>query len=410
MAPGASDNTTFTGSYAITQADIDAGTFNNVAQACGLPPTGPVVCDDDPHDEPIPQGPVIDLDKTGSFQDESGDGFAQVGETISYAFTVTNTGNVTLTNVDITDLVGGVTVSGGPIASLAVGAFDNTTFTASYAITQADIDAGTFNNVAQACGLPPTGPVVCDDDPHDEPLLPAPPATDVGVLIIDEDSIDNGIRYWPAGVTPRPNNANFFSDIDVNDQIAAVGQRSQLNFFAENFGEMITLKTGQVGDEGWFAPQTIPSSWDSAGPTSDGLTNYIGVPGGVGNGLGAGNDPESLLDKIPDVTPLRATGLEALEGGTFCAIVYDSDVSINYDPLDGNLQGANLGIVAFEVKVDGVNRLRRFSSGTLPTVAITILDADVVCGEPLSLVFAPRPPSSSEPFDTDPENPTGGYQ
>ena len=47
-------------------------------------------------------------------------------------FTVTNTGNVTLTNVTVTDP--GVTMLGGPIASLAPGAVDNATFTASYII------------------------------------------------------------------------------------------------------------------------------------------------------------------------------------------------------------------------------------------------------------------------------------
>jgi uncharacterized repeat protein (TIGR01451 family) len=175
MAPDAVDSTTFTGSYAVTQANIDAGNFYNLAEVCGTPPTGPDVCDDDPHDEPLPQNPDIQLEKTGSFQDESGDGYAQPGETISYQFIVTNTGNVTLTNVDITDSVGGVTIIGGPIASLAPGAVDSTTFTGSYAVTQADIDAGNFYNLAEVCGTPPTGPDVCDDDPHDEPLQPPPP-------------------------------------------------------------------------------------------------------------------------------------------------------------------------------------------------------------------------------------------
>ncbi len=84
-----------------------------------------------------------------------------------------------------------------------------------------------------------------------------------------------------------------------------------------------------------------------------------------------------------------------------CAVVYDSDVSINYDPLDGSLKGANLGTVAFEVVA--VNQLFGFSSSSLPEVTIVILDADDVCGGPLDLFTgAPEPISSSEPEDVDP--------
>ena len=90
---------------------------------------------------------------------------------------------------------------------------------------------------------------------------------------------------------------------------------------------------------------------------------------------------------------MRATGLHDLEGGTFCAIVWDSNIDINYDdPLTGVLKGENLGTVAFEVLVDGVNKLNGFSSSSLPSVAIEILDADVVCGGDLELVNAPVPP------------------
>jgi len=51
-----------------------------------------------------------------------------VGETITYHFTVTNTGNVTLHGVTVTDPK--VTVTGGP-TTLDVGEADNTTFSGS---------------------------------------------------------------------------------------------------------------------------------------------------------------------------------------------------------------------------------------------------------------------------------------
>ena len=95
-------------------------------------------------------------------------------------------------------------------------------------------------------------------------------------------------------------------------------------------------------------------------------------------------------------------GLKLLEGQVVCAVVYDSDISINYGPLDGSLKGANLGIVAF--RVISVTTLTGFSSSSLPKVEIEILDAEEVCDCATLTLFtdAPEPTSSSEPFDVVP--------
>lgn len=205
-------------------------------------------------------------------------------------------------------------------------------------------------------------------------------------IIIDEDSIDNG------------NEPNGFSQVEVNDNLAEIGQRKQLQYFQDHIGETIDLYTGQVGDEGWHAPKSIPDSWKSAGPTDKGLVNYL-VPG---PGLGGGNDDrEVLLDKIADVIPLRATALAMLQGETIYAVVHDSDISTNYDPILANLQGAYLGTVAF--RVNSVERRIDGSDSDLPRVSITILDTHTLDQAGLYLFKnAPQPASSSEPQDVVP--------
>jgi hypothetical protein len=197
-------------------------------------------------------------------------------------------------------------------------------------------------------------------------------ATGPAVILIDEDSIDNG------------NPPNLFTPEQVNDDIANVGQRQPLRFFTgANVGLTITLHTGQTGDEGWFGLPTIPETWAAAGPTPNGVENYWMA----GPGLGSGSDPESLLDKIPNVSPLDEAGLRSLIGRTACAVVYDSDISVNYNPLNGNLQGANLGVVA--LKVLSVGDVAGYSSSTLPGVEVEIADPEVTC---TSLTTAtPRP-------------------
>jgi uncharacterized repeat protein (TIGR01451 family) len=146
LAPGATAQAT--ASYTITQANINAGTFSNTANVTGNPPTGPPLSVNDTENVTIPNTPRITLAKIGSL-DLGTNGVANPGDVITYAFRVENTGVTTLTNVALTDLLPGVIVSGGPIATMLPGDVDNTTFSATYAITQADINAGTVTNNAR---------------------------------------------------------------------------------------------------------------------------------------------------------------------------------------------------------------------------------------------------------------------
>jgi hypothetical protein len=223
------------------------------------------------------------------------------------------------------------------------------------------------------------------------------------LLIIDEDSIDNGIHFNPTGGLITPDGPDFFEKLEVNDDRPGTKQRAILRYFADHVGETITVKTGQTGDEGWFAPTCIPQKWIS-GSSSTCITDPAQRQTAINNYFGKSGSSaipsQSRLDKIPAVMPLRALGLDALVDKDICAVVYDSDISINYDKstfpfTSGNLQGETLGIVAFTV--NQTRTLDGFSSSTLPQVTLTINDASAC--NPTELFNAPVPKSSSVPND-----------
>ncbi|WP_420506366.1 DUF7507 domain-containing protein [Nitratireductor aquimarinus] len=167
LAPGATDATTITGYYDVTQADIDSGSVDNLASMSAEDPNGdPVELDSRPPGGAagdstsfmVDAEGAIDVIKEAVLRDTDNNGFADQGEFIEYRFIITNTGNVTLTDVSIED--GKAEISGSPIAGpLAPGQTD-TSVTGLYQITQADIDAGVFENVATATGMEPQGGTV----------------------------------------------------------------------------------------------------------------------------------------------------------------------------------------------------------------------------------------------------------
>ncbi|MFC0779364.1 gliding motility-associated C-terminal domain-containing protein, partial [Flavobacterium sp. HJSW_4] len=105
--------------------------------------------------------PAISVVKTAVFNDENKSGFANAGETITYKFTVTNTGNVPLVGITINDPLPGVVVSGQAI-NLGVNESNETNFTAVYKITQEDINRGSVSNQAIANGSSVRGVMVED--------------------------------------------------------------------------------------------------------------------------------------------------------------------------------------------------------------------------------------------------------
>ena len=148
---------TFTSTYTVKQADIDAGSvISNTATANGTPRRGPFTPPEVTETiTPIAPNPLATLTKTAS-----PDANAGLNDVITYNYVVENTGNVTLNNIMISDVHGGTGTLGAitpaSVATLAPG--DSTTFTSMYTITQEDVDAGTpISNTATANASPASG-------------------------------------------------------------------------------------------------------------------------------------------------------------------------------------------------------------------------------------------------------------
>ncbi|MEY9953802.1 hypothetical protein [Leifsonia sp. EB34] len=156
LAPAASVQCT--ASYDATAADIDAGTISDTAVATGQDAvTGPVTSPPATADVTATQSPSLTLDKKADPTTITG-----AGQPIAYTFEVTNSGNVTLTAVGITEQsfsgsAGPLTVT-CPADTLAPGA--SLTCTADYQSTDADYAAGSITNTATADATDPTGAAV----------------------------------------------------------------------------------------------------------------------------------------------------------------------------------------------------------------------------------------------------------
>lgn len=185
LAVGAVDTTTFSADYEITQADVDAGEVRNIATLHATAPDGSpleVVSETDQGGGetivPLERKPAVELVLTGEIIDSNGNGYPDAGETVDYSFAVTNAGNTTLNEVTITTVVivlpgGGeisIPVTGGPVDGLLPNVTDENTFSATYTLTQEDIDRGVLNAKATVTALDPDEEEVSASSDNELPL------------------------------------------------------------------------------------------------------------------------------------------------------------------------------------------------------------------------------------------------
>jgi Bacterial Ig domain/Domain of unknown function DUF11 len=286
----------------------------------------------------IPQIATLELDKSSQYNDLNGNGSGDVNETITYTFKVKNTGNVPLTNVTISDPT--VTISGGPIATLAVGATDTTTFTANHVVTAADISAGFYINTATASGTPPVGPAVSDvsNDPNtpevNDPtktLIPPFAFPDLKGTAIDKAvtynplsndilpsgstlKLINGIAATPGTTIPVTNGSvliNADGTITVTPENGFTGTITfpyVVQTIAGDYNSVDTINVYKAADETKTTPAGTPVTYDPMSndvvPSSSTITKIGTTPVVVGTPITIPNGTVTVnADGSVTVTP-----------------------------------------------------------------------------------------------------------
>jgi uncharacterized repeat protein (TIGR01451 family) len=165
LASGASTTGVST-AIPLTQPKVDAGTVINTAKVTGTDPRGNPVGAEANATVTVAPLPKIAVTKTaGAIVNANGNAITgDAGDTVVYSYVVTNTGNVTLTNVTIRDDNGtpGVANTGDDfsviLGTTTLQPGESTTGQSlPVALTVAGVDAGSVTNTAVATGQPPRG-------------------------------------------------------------------------------------------------------------------------------------------------------------------------------------------------------------------------------------------------------------
>ena len=136
--------------HEVTEEDIQAGQVVNKATATGKTndPENPEVVDAKEADSTDPTNPEspLKLEKVTTSKPTKRNGY-EVGDQITYKITITNEGNLPITNIVVKD---DLTKKEWKLDSLAPGASED--FTTDYTVTEADARKGSVTNVATAEG------------------------------------------------------------------------------------------------------------------------------------------------------------------------------------------------------------------------------------------------------------------
>jgi uncharacterized repeat protein (TIGR01451 family) len=227
---------------------------------------------------------ALELVKTSALTTDNGTiGQADAGDVITYTFTVTNTGNVPVTGVSIADPLPGLSaISPATVPTLAP--TDEVEFTATYTVSQDDVDeGGQIVNAATANGTDPDGdPVASPAGPPTTTTTPIAPADpDVQVVktaAITKDEVplgkaDDGDVITYTFTATNHGTATAF-DVSVEDPLPGLSAVSPASVasLAPGASEVFTATYTVTAADVKALKISNTAAVTSTGPTRGGVT------------------------------------------------------------------------------------------------------------------------------------------
>ena len=267
---------TFDVRYVVTENDVLAGKVVNNATGTATDPTDPDEPKtpvtpgekEDPIETPNPSLAVVKTsDKTG---------VVKLGETITYTITVTNNGNVTINDIEVTDeLTGNTGDNAFTIDRLAVG--ETKQFTATYTVTEDDILEGTIVNRATAIGKDPRNEEVTGD----------------GEVRVDTEEKDSHLTVSKE-TTSEPENGEKYALGETINYLITVTNDGNLTLTNVKVTDELT------GDE-WTIDELAPGEEETFDASYTVKESDLGKTV-VNVATATGTTPDPDIEK-PDVTP-----------------------------------------------------------------------------------------------------------
>jgi uncharacterized repeat protein (TIGR01451 family)/gliding motility-associated-like protein len=384
-ALGVGDTATYVATYQIDQAAIDSGRVENTVSVNALSPSGnesayrsidaPVVTN-------FTQNPVISLTKTAT-PNTGTDVYLDAGDTITYDIAVTNDGNVTLNDIELTDVLthngGGRTVLLTPVFDIADDGSSKGTlmpgetahYIVTYTLTQDAINAGGVSNQATAEAIAPSGITISakSNDPTTNDLEDPTQTTINGYLglnvIKTADIQENGDDIHGVGDVVEytinvENTGNLTLDVTLADTLKdAKGNDITLTSGTANLSIPRSIDPGIT--ESYVVYQLIDQAIVDAGGLINTATATGIAPDGISSIADVSDDGDTGLgDTGYDPTVITIAAAPELKISKSARVMGDEDGFVGVtDIIDYTIRVTNTGnvtlydVVLTDVLTDG---------------------------------------------------------